>query len=178
MNLIPHDYLQEYCDALIDDVGMRIVANDYNANAARGPRQTNMVHDTFQPPFVKPAFVIINCVSNSPSHGWNTVLVNEANAPGSGSDADWNAAFTRWRGIIDGVQAPRPELTELRLTANRTAVRFAFPGQRGRTNQVMGSSNLVHWTVLANFYGTNGPIVFRETNILANPRRFYRLRRL
>jgi hypothetical protein len=178
VNIAPYEFVQEQCDALIDDVGMRIVANDYNANAARGPKQTNVVHDSFQAPFIKPVFVVINCVSNSPSHPLNVVLVNEANTPGDGSEADWNAAFTRWRGLIDSVQAPPPELTGLRLTANGTAIRFAIPGQRGRTNQVLASSNLINWTVVANYYGTNGPIVFRETNILASPRRFYRLRRL
>lgn len=176
VNIATSDFAQEPCDALIDDVGMRIVANDYNSDDDFGPLQTNVVHDSFALQFAKPLFVIINCVTNAPSHPGNSVLLNKAGAPGFGSDADWGNAFDQWHALIDTVQAPPPQLTELRLLTN--TIRFTLPGQRGRTNQVLVSSNLVNWNVLASFYGTNGPIVFRDTNILSRTRRFYRLRRL
>lgn len=176
-NIVPQHYLQAQCNEFINDMGITLPANDYNADPAQGLRQTNACHDSFTTPFMKPLLVIINCVSNSPSHRQNMLMLNQAGAPGSGTDADWYAAITQWRTLIDSVQAPPPELTGLRLTANG-GIRFTFPGQRGRTNQVMVSSNLLNWTVLANFFGTNGPIIFRDTNVPATARRFYRLRRL
>lgn len=176
-NLVPHDYLQEQCDEFINDQGLHLVANDYNADSSRGPRQTNAVHDLFETPFTKPLFIIISCVSNSPSHSQNVLLARQTGAPGTGSPAEWNAAVTQWRAVIDSVQAPPPRLTALGLTTNG-ALRFTLPGQRGRTNQMLGSSNLMDWTVLANLIGTNGPIIFRDPNALSTPRRFYKLRRL
>ena len=176
VNISASDFAQPYCEALIEDFGMRIVANDYNMESGIGPVQTNAVHDTFTTPNAKPLFVIINCVSNSPSHLRNSLLMTQTGAPGFGSEADWANAFNQWHALIDGVQAPPPQLTNLRLQTN--AIRFTFPGQRARTNQVLVSSNLVNWTVLASFYGTNGPIVFRDTNVLSTSRRFYQLRRL
>ena len=175
-NMVAHSDLQEQCDEFVHDRGLTLAANDYNADPARGALQTNAVHDSFEIPFMKPVFVIINCVSNSPSHSQNMLLMKRAGAPGFGSPTDWDAALTQWRALIDSVQAPPPELTALRLT-NGT-LRFALPGQRDRTNQVLCSSNLVDWTILADFAGTNGPIIFRDTNVLSTPRRFYKLRRL
>jgi hypothetical protein len=175
-NIVSQYYLQPQCDEFINDLGITLPANDYNTDSSQGPLQTNAVHDSFTLPFTKPLFVIINCVSNSPSHRHNVVMLNQSGAPGFGTQADWEAAMTQWRALMDSVQAAPPELTGL-LVSNG-GIRFNFPGQRGRTNQVMVSSNLTDWTVLANFYGTNGPIIFRDTNIHNTARRFYRLRRL
>lgn len=176
-NIVPHAFLQEQCDEFIREWGIRLAANDYNLDADQGLIQTNACHDTFAPQFLKPLIAIINCVSNSPSHRQNVLMVNQWGAPGSGSTPDWYAAITQWRALIDGVQAPPPEMTGLRWLPIG-GIRFSFPGQRERTNQVLVSSNLVHWSVLASFYGTNGPIVFRDTNVVSRPRQFYRIRRL
>jgi len=135
------------------------------------------VHDTFAAPFIKPVFAIINCVPNSPTHGLNTVMLTAVGAPGGGTEAEWAAMFADWRGRIDSVEAPPPALTDVRHTTSG-GFHFTFPGQRGKTNQVLASPDLASWTVLASFYGTNVPIVFRDTNVVSNPRRFYRLRRL
>jgi hypothetical protein len=70
-----------------------------------------------------------------------------------------------------------PEITSAGI-GNGGVFRFLFPGQRGRTNQVLGSSNLTNWTVLTNVTGTNAPILFRDGSVLSDPRRFYRIRRL
>jgi hypothetical protein len=175
-NIVAYDFLQAQCDEFISDYSITLAANDYNSNAALGPTQTNAVHDSFTTPLMKPLFVIINCVSNSPSHPQNVVLLNRAGAPGSGSVAEWNAAMTQWRALIDSVEAPPPMLTGVTLING--SVRFSFPGQRGRTNQVMVSSNLIHWTVLTNYSGTNTSITFRDPNTQGTSKRFYRLRRL
>ena len=104
-------------------------------------------------------------------------MMTQSGAPGFGQEADWDAAFVQWRALIDSVQAPPPELTGLRSLPGG-GIRFVLPGQRGRTNQVLVSSNLINWSVAANFFGTNGPIVFRDTNVVSQPRRFYKIRRL
>ncbi|HKQ37818.1 MAG TPA: hypothetical protein VJ063_07050 [Verrucomicrobiae bacterium] len=176
-NIVSAYYAQPQCDEFISEYGITLPANDYNADRSYGPLQTNLCHDSFATPFTKPLFIIINCVSNSPTHAQNTLMMMQAGAPGLGSDADWEAAMVRWRAVIDSIQAPPPELTGLRWLSVG-GIRFSFPGQRGHTNQVLVSSNLVNWTVLASFVGTNGPIIFRDTNIVSRPRAFYRLRRL
>ena len=175
-NIVPHSFLQAQCDEFIGDRGITLAANDYNTDPALGTTQTNAVHDSFTTPNTKPLFVIINCVSNSPSHPQNVVLLNRVGAPGGGTQAEWNTAMTQWRGLIDSVQAPPPKLTGLRATNG--VITFTFPGQRGRTNQVMVSSNLTDWTALTNYSGTNASITFRDTNIQGTSKRFYRLRRL
>ena len=79
-------------------------------------------------------------------------------------------------GSFDSVQAPLPQITGLRFTNG--ALQFNFLGQRGRTNQVLCTSNLLNWTVLTNVTGTNLSILFRDTSVVSNPGRLYRIRRL
>ena len=174
-NIISFDFLQSQCDDFISDHSITLPANDYNSDADIGPVQTNTVHDSFTTPNTKPLFVIINCVADSPSHGQNVLLTNFVGQPGFGSQADWNAATAQWRAAIDSVQAPPPELATVQRLTNG-GIRFSFPGQRGRTNQVLVSSDLLEWRVLASYFGTNGLIVFEDRN--AQARRFYRVRRL
>jgi hypothetical protein len=174
-NIAPEYYVQEQCDEFISDYSIRLPANDYNADPIRGLLQTNAAHDSFTTPFTKPLFVIINCVSNSPSHAQNVLMLNQTGAPGNGTQAAWDAAFVQWRALIDSVEAPPPELANVRRLGS-TGLSFTFGGQRGRTNQVLVSSNLADWAVLTNYFGTNGPIIFRDVN--PGIKTFYRLRRL
>jgi hypothetical protein len=176
-NIVSEDYVQERCDEFIEDRGITLPANDYNTDPLRGVLQTNAVHDSFTTPFSKPLFVMINCVSNSPSHAENVLMLNQTGAPGNGTQAAWDAAFVQWRALIDSVQAPAPELANVRRLADG-GISFTFAGQRGRTNQVLVSSNLADWTVTTNYSGTNAPITFRDTSVPPDRRRFYRLRRL
>jgi hypothetical protein len=146
--------------------------NDYNANSVAGPVQTNAVHNLFWEPFLTPVFVAINCVSNSTSHAYDSLILSQG-----GGAPNWDVAISQWQTAIDGVQAPLPDLTDFRLTPPGV-FRFTFPGQRGRTNQVQFSSDFANWTVVSNFFGTNAPIVIRDTNVVDVPRRFYRVLRL
>lgn len=163
------------CETIIGYYGLQIVMNDYNAVASRGPLQTNAVHDLFEVPFARPRIVVINCVTNSSYHPAYQLIFTEhppiADFPENGP------AVARWRAAVDGVQAPYPEMTSAGI-GNGGAFRFLFQGQRGRTNQVLGSSDLRNWTVLSNVIGTNAPILFRDGSVLSDPRRFYRIRRL
>jgi hypothetical protein len=171
VNIVPQDFLQVQADAFVNDYGIRICANDYNFRVRQGSLETNAVHDLFQAQFLKPVFLVINCVSNSPSHTQYSLLLNQGGGP-----ADWNVAIAQWHAAIDSVQAPPPQLTNARLSGG--TFQFTFPGQRGRTNQVQCSSNFVNWTVLTNVFGTNAPITFRDTNAVSGGQRFYRVRRL
>jgi len=174
VNIVAQDFLQPQCEDFIDDYNLPMCANDYNSNPSLGPVQTNRVHDMFATPFLKPIFAIINCVSNSTAQSYLQLLLNE---DGGLITVDYGAYVTRWRTAIDSVQAPRPELTDTRLTPSG-ALAFTLPGQRGRTNQVQVSSDLLNWTTVTNVSGTNAPVVFRDTNVVNAPRRFYRVRRL
>jgi hypothetical protein len=170
VNIVPQDFLQAQVDAFVYEWGIEICANDYNSSTKLGPLETNAVHDLYQPPFYRPAAVIINCVSNSPSHPQWSVLLSASNT------ADWAAAVVQWRAIIDSVQAPPPELTGVSRAGG--IFQFTFPGQRGRTNEVDVTTDLRTWSAVTNTYGTNAPITFREASPAATGPRFYRVRRL
>jgi hypothetical protein len=172
INIVSHASIQQAVDDFVDDLGLRICLNDFNNDPAQGRLQTNAVHDSFQIPFIKPVFVIINCVSNSPTHPLNVLLLNRWGEPIEG----WGTAIDQWRALIDSVQAPPPQLTRAQWSSG--VFRFVFPGQRGDTNQILCSSNLVDWSVLATHTGASGPTIFRDTNALHHARRFYQVRRL
>jgi hypothetical protein len=175
VNLTPQEFLQFQCESFINYHGLQTVMNDYNANPSRGPVQTNAVHDLFQIPFAKPHFIVLNCLTNSSYHpAYRLMLTEDA---GIGDFSANGPAVARWRTAIDAVQAPLPEITSVGI-GNGGAFRFLFPGQRGRTNQVLCGTNLVNWTVLTNVTGTNAPILFRDGSVLSEPRRVYRIRRL
>ncbi|HKQ37553.1 MAG TPA: hypothetical protein VJ063_05705 [Verrucomicrobiae bacterium] len=166
---------EQQCTDVVRYYGLETVMNDYNANPARGPVQTNAVHDLFETPFTRPRLIVLNCVSNSSYNPQYQLIFTEhpeiADFPPDGVEV------ARWRAAIDSVQAPLPLITTAGI-GNGGAFRFVFPGQRGRTNQVLGSSNLINWTVLTNVTGTNLPILFRDFSVLSNASRFYRIRRL
>ena len=174
VNIAP--YFEQECTAFVQYHHLETVMNDYNSNPSRGPVQTNAVHDLFDVPYHKPHFIAINCVSNSSYNPWNQLVLTE-DAPVDLDLTENGPTITRWHAVIDGVQAPLPQITSPGI-GNGGAFRFVFPGQRGRTNQVMGSSNLVNWTVLTNVTGTNLPILFRDLSITSNAMHFYRILRL
>jgi len=173
---ITPSYEQE-CTAFVGYHHLETVMNDYNAypSPSRGPAQTNAVHDLFELPFTRPRLIVINCVTNSHYNPPYQLIFTEhppiADFPDNGPEV------LSWRAAIDSVQAPLPQITSQGI-GNGGAFRFLFPGQRGRTNQVLGSSDLGNWTVLTNVTGTNLPILFRDSSVLSNDTRFYRIRRL
>ncbi len=171
VNITAQDFLQPQAEDFIDEYGIEISANDYNSILSLGPLQTNAVHDSFQERFLTPTFVVISCVANSTSHPQYTLLLTQG-----GGLADWNVALSQWRAAIDSVQAPLPQLTDVRLSGG--TFQFTLPGQRGRTNRVECTTNFVNWTALTNVFGTNAPMIFRDANAVVNGERFYRVRRL
>ena len=171
MDMEPSSSYQGQTDLFLRNNGVRICGNDYvPRHALRNLFVTTNASDINLP---RPVFLAINCLSNSPSHAYRKILIDDSFQGGSGFDFTPNIA--RWRDVLDSVQAPPPRITNVRLTNG--VFQFTFPGQRGRTNRVEGTTNFADWTVLTNVFGTNAPIVFGDPNVLPTDRRSYRIRR-
>jgi thiol-disulfide isomerase/thioredoxin len=170
-NLEPSTSWQAQTDAYLPPRNVRICGNDYT------PTRTNQIRDLFGPPGgtngpnPRPVYVIINCVSNSPSHPMWQVLMAHAE-PGGGAE-DYSVRISAWRNIIDSVQAPPPRITGTKSDGNN--FEFVVPGQRGRTNRVERTTDLGQWTTVTNLFGTNAPITIRDPAAGANSHRFYRV---
>ena len=149
-------------DNFVTQQGFAITVNDYDATSV------NKVRFTFQDQG-QPIFVVINGVTNSPSHQPWQLLVNHL---GYG-DTQFGTELASFRAAIDQVQAPvvAPQLSAAHLVGS--AFEFTMQTQRGRSYRVQGSTNLTDWTTLRTIPGTNVPVVFRDTNAPPN-RRFYR----
>ena len=170
VNLERSSSWQAQTDAFLGSHGVTVCGNDYTAT------NVNVMRNLFAPPTAsnpspRPVFVVINCVSNSPGHTYRELLVNEIYAGGDAQNFGPNIA--NWRRAIDSVQAPPPAVTGTRLSGD--IFEFTIPGQRGRTNRVERSSNLLDWAPLAIVFGTNGPVTIREPDAPENPNRFYRV---
>ena len=149
-------------DSFIAAQGLTPVVNDYDATSV------NTVRYLFQTSG-QPTFVILNCLTNSPSHPAWSVLVNEQKY----GTTDFSTTLANYRAIIDTVQ---PVINRPQLTApdrSGTNFEFSFLTQTNRTYRVQASTNLVNWTTLRTNAGTASVILFRDTN--APPgQRFYR----
>lgn len=155
-------FYQSQTDNFINQQGFNPVVNDYDSTS------TNRVRFMFQSSG-QPVFVVINAVTNSPTHQPWQLLVNHL---GYG-DTDFNVELANFRAVIDTVQAPvpAPQLSAPRVVGSD--FEFALQTQAGRSYRVEVSTNLANWTTLRTITGSNAPIVFRDTN--APPaRRFYR----
>ena len=157
-------FYQAQTDSFITQQGFSPVMNDYGPGLG-----TNRVRFLFQNSG-QPIFVVINAVTNSPTHLPWQLLVNHL---GYG-DTDFNAELASFRAIIDTVQPPPPPPIQLangrRLGAD---FEFSFQPQNGRTNRVQASTNLTSWTTIRTYPPSTNVIVFRDTNV-PPARRFYR----
>ena len=141
------------------------LVNDYEGS------NINPVRFSFQSSG-QPTFVIINCVTNSPSHQPWQVLVNEQKY----GTTDFNQTLAGYRAIIDTVQPPVILPPPPQISApHRIGADFEFTlaTQTGRTYRVEVSSNLVSWTTLRTLAGSSSPVLVRDTNA-PPPARFYR----
>lgn len=155
-------FYQSRTDGFITQQGFNPVVNDYNNTS------TNRVRFMFQASG-QPIFVVINGVTNSPTHQPWQLLVNHL---GYG-DRDFSLELASFRSIIDTVQAPipAPELGAARFVG--ADFEFTLATQSNRTYRVQASGDLAAWTSLRTITSSNTSIVFRDTN--APPgRRFYR----
>jgi len=163
VNQEPASFYQTQTDNFANQQGFNPVVNDYGSGLG-----TNRVRFLFQSSG-QPIFVVINGVTNSPTHQPWQVLVNHL---GYG-DTQFNTELAAFRAAIDTVQAPAPAT---QLSAARVAgsdFEFTLQTQPGRSYRVQGSDDFADWTTLRTIPGTNTPVLFRDTN--APPaRRFYR----
>jgi hypothetical protein len=165
---------QAQTDSYMASFGVNICGNEYTASANHIVRSL-FATPTGANPDPRPLFVVINCISNTLTRQYREVLLNAVE--NGGGTTDFSAQIASWRNIIDAVQAAPPRITDVRLATN-DIFRFTVSAQRGRTNRVECTTNFVDWTTITNISGTNAPVIVRDTNVLANPRRFYRLLRL
>jgi thiol-disulfide isomerase/thioredoxin len=156
-------FYQSQTDSFITQQGFNPVVNDYGPGLG-----TNRVRFLFQNSG-QPIFVVINGVTNSPSHQPWQLLVNHL---GYG-DTDFNTELAAFRATIDTVQPPvlAPRLASARRIG--ADFEFGFQPQPGRSYRVQGSTNLIDWATLRILAGSTNAIVFRDTNA-PSPRRFYR----
>jgi thiol-disulfide isomerase/thioredoxin len=156
-------FYQTQTDSFITREGFNPVVNDYDSIG------TNRVRFMFQSSG-QPIFVVINAVTNSPTHRPWQLLVNHL---GYG-DTDFNQELTNFRAIIDTVQlpAPAPQLGAPQFVDEN--FEFDLQTQPGRAYRVQSSTNLADWVTLSTNMGATNSLSFRDTN--APPeQRFYRV---
>jgi thiol-disulfide isomerase/thioredoxin len=114
-----------------------------------------------------PRFVVINGVTNSTTHQPWQIIANF-------TDYDTTPVPTL-RAHINSVRGLlRPEWVNPRNLTN-TYFRAAFRAQKGKTNVVQVSTNLVNWSALTNIVGSNTVRIF-DHEMPQHSQRYYRVR--
>src|SRR5688572_5020283 len=143
VNQVSESFYQAQTDNFINQQGFGIAVNDYEGNVINPVRYQFITGG-------QPLFVVINGITNSPSHLPWQILVNYQ---GYGQ-TDFNQTLAGFRTMIDAVQPPVPPP---QLTApQRIGADFAFnlTTQPTRSYRVQVSTNLVHWTTLRTVTGS------------------------
>lgn len=151
-------------DAFMDQNGMEIVADDFTFDVFLSffdnPDDAGTPH-----------FVVVNGLTNSPSHLPWQILYNN----GGFDSLDPGATVNPIRAAIDSIKAPNlpPHLGKpVRLQDGR--IQFALTGQKGRTNVVEYSTNLLTWNTLGTVVNTLGTVPIIDNQAAPNKQRFYR----
>ena len=154
---------QARTDDFVTQQGFSPVANDYGPGLV-----LNGVRFRFQNSG-QPVFVVINGVTNSPTHQPWQLLVNHL---GYGQ-SDFHKTLEGFRSVIDTVQSPAspPQLAAPRRAG--TNFDFNFTAQTNRVYRVQTSTNLTNWVTLRSVSNVMGNTLFRDTNA-PTPGRFYR----
>lgn len=163
VNQEPASFYQTQTDSFVARQGFESVVNDFGPGLG-----TNRVRFLFQTAG-QPIFVVINGVSNSPTHQPWQLLVNHL---GYG-DTQFGSELAGFRALIDQVQAPVPAPQLGAAVVQGGGFEFTLQTQPGRNYRVQGSEDLNVWTTLETIPGSNAPVLFRDTNSPV-PRRFYR----
>jgi len=156
-------FFQNQTTSFVNQQGFGITVNDYDSTS------TNKVRFMFQSSG-QPIFVVINGVTNSPTHQPWEVLVNHR---GYG-DRDFITELAAFRTLIDQVQmpVPAPELSGAQMLG--VDFEFTVQTQPGRSYRVQGTDDMSNWITLRTLEGITAPIQFRDTNA-PSTRRFYRV---
>jgi thiol-disulfide isomerase/thioredoxin len=155
-------FYQASTDNFINRQGFGITVNDYEGPVINPVRFQFITRG-------QPLFVVINGVTNSPTHQPWQILVAEQRY----GETDFNETLAGYRAIIDAVQppAPAPRLGPPRRVG--ADFEFTLPTLPNRSYRLQSSSNLVDWTTLRAVTGSTNPVVIRETNAPAG-NRYYR----
>ena len=145
---------QGQTDSFITQQSFSPVVNDYGPGLG-----TNRVRFLFQNSG-QPIFVVINGVTNSPSHQPWQLLVNHL---GYGQ-TDFNQTLAGFRTLINAVQSPAPPplLTAPKRTG--TNFEFNFTALSNRVYRVQTSTNLTNWTTWRTISNATGNVLVRDTN--------------
>ena len=154
---------QAQTDSFVTQQGFNPVANDYGPGLG-----TNRVRFMFQNSG-QPIFVVINGVTNSPTHQPWQLLVNHL---GYGQ-TDFHTTLAGFRSVIDTVQSPAPPPLLAAPRRTGTNFDFNFTAQTNRIYRVQTSTNLTNWVTLRSVSNVVGNTLFRDTNAPPSGR-FYR----
>jgi len=163
VNQEANSFYHESTDNFINQQGFGITVNDYDANVINPVRYQFITGG-------QPLFVVINGVTNSPTHQPWQILVSQQ----SYGQTEFTAQLAGYRAIIDTVQPPviSPLMTNAKRNGN--AFEFNFQTQPGRSYRVFASTNLINWTAISTNAASTNITLFRHTNAPA-ARNFYRL---
>jgi hypothetical protein len=140
-------------DNFVTKQGFSPVVNDYEGAVI------NPVRFMFQSSG-QPIFVVINGVTNSPTHKPWEILVNYL---GYGQ-TDFSTTLATFRSAIDKIQAPADQPTLSNGTADPAGFQFSSTTQTNRVYRIETSTNLLDWITLGNVSGSGGSAAFRDTN--------------
>jgi len=162
VNQEANSFYQTATDNFINQHGFPIVVNDYEGPVIN-PVRFKFINGG------QPLFVVINGVTNSPTHQPWQLLVNHL---GYG-ETDFNQELANFRAIIDSVQAGvrAPQLSAPRRVG--TDFEFELITEPNRAYRIQASSNLFDWATLKTLNGSGNIITFRDTNTPPD-KRFYR----
>jgi len=154
---------QTSTDTFITDQGFGVTVNDYNASVINPVRYQFITGG-------QPLFVIINGVTNSPTHQPWQILVSQQ----SYGETEFTAQLAGYRTIIDTVQPAVIPPLMANAKRNGNVFEFNFQTQPGRSYRVLASTNLSNWTAIRTNAGSTNITLFRHTNAPA-ARNFYRV---
>lgn len=150
INMEPAEYARDEADYLLDPYGIQLRGNDYTDT------RVDVAVNLFATHSAKPVFVAINCVSNSPSHSLNELLVNQSGVV----ESQIPGYIPNWKAAIDAVQPPPPKLEDTRRVGGSN-FEFTLHGRLNSTYRIASTTNFKDWDFGATITGTNGPILFR-----------------
>ena len=164
---------QAQTDTFLKARGIEVCGNDYTTTSVN-PIRRLFAPATPSNPSPRPVFVAINCVSNSPSHRYREILVNEIYAGGGAQD--FSANIRNWRSKIGAVQAaPTPILLSTPRFGSEGAFQFTMTGAANARYAIEASLDLENWQrIIGDLPGSTAGSVVSDPTLPLLPRQFYR----
>lgn len=164
VNQESRSFYQTQTDGFVASHQFGITLNDYDATSVN--RSRSQFQSSGQP-----IFVVINGVTNSPTHKAWEVLVNHL---GYG-DTDFVQELTAFRAKIDLVQpaAQAATLSDARLNPDGT-FEFKIQGPPMRSYRIEASSSISDWTIVGTVTTGQDGATFKDAKA-GDARRYYRV---